>query len=145
MLLRAVVVALAIISTGAAAHDPTGFWAREYAAGRSPPPAWWNALKARGGGLCCSHADGLALKDVDWDTQCDVKDGAVQRCYFRVHFVQITINGTLIEDEWTKVPDDAVVVDPNRYGAAVVWPYIAMNGNEPPHAAIRCFMPGAQG
>ncbi len=145
MILRIVVAALALLSTGAAAHDPTGFWAREYAAGRSPPPEWWSALINRSGGLCCSFADGMAVKDVDWDAQCEVKDGAVQRCYFRVHFVDVTINDIHIDDEWTIVPDDAVVTIPNRYGAPVVWPYLVSHGDNIWHPQIRCFMPGAQG
>jgi hypothetical protein len=36
-------------------------------------------------------------------------------------------------------PDTAVVSEPNRFGPAVVWPYLdAMGATQ-----IRCFMPGA--
>ena len=37
------------------------------------------------------------------------------------------------------MPDTAVVTAPNRYGPAVVWPYMDNKGN----TNIRCFLPGA--
>ena len=103
------------------AHDPTGFWAREYAAGRSPGPEWWNGL-AIGKGLCCSFADGVRVEDVDWDT--GGPDGGYR----------VRLNG-----DWIIVPPDAVLTDPNRYGPAVVWPYKATDDT----TQIRCFLPGA--
>jgi hypothetical protein len=60
------------------------------------------------------------LQDVDWDPQ----DG-----HYRVR----------IQGEWFVVPDDSVVTEPNRFGPAVVWPYIDRYGN----TRIRCFIPGA--
>ena len=59
-------------------------------------------------------------RDVDWDTQ----NGR-----YRVK----------LHGEWIVVPDDAVVKEPNRFGPAVVWPYMDVNGA----TQIRCFMPGA--
>ena len=73
-------------------------------------------------GNCCSFADGLSISDVDWDT----KDG-----HYRV----------LLHGEWINVPNSAVVTEPNRYGPAVVWPYMDTDGN----IYIRCFLPGAGG
>lgn len=35
---------LALALSFAYAGDPTGYWARESAAGRAPPKAWWDAL-----------------------------------------------------------------------------------------------------
>jgi len=70
--------------------------------------------------LCCAFADGASLQDVDWDTQ----DG-----HYRVR----------IQGEWIVVPDATVVTEPNRFGPAVVWPYIDRFGTK----RIRCFMPGA--
>jgi hypothetical protein len=117
----------------ALAGDPTGYWAREIEAGRAPPAEWWHGLANKKQGLCCSHADGLRLDNVDWDA----KDG-----HYRVYFRGVTIATTVIPDGWVDVPDDAVVETPNKYGPAVVWPYIWMrNGVE--GAGIRCFMPGA--
>jgi hypothetical protein len=80
--------------------------------------AWFNGL-ASGKGLCCSFADGQQINDVDWDT----KDG-----HYRVH-----LNGI-----WVVIPDDAVVTVPNKFGAAVVWPYSDADGT----TKIRCFLPG---
>jgi hypothetical protein len=36
------------------------------------------------------------------------------------------------------VPDNAVVTEPNRYGSAVVWPYMTSDDA----TQIRCFLPG---
>ena len=61
-----------------------------------------------------------SVQDVDWDTQ----DGS-----YRVR----------LQGEWVVVPDAAVVSEPNRFGPAVVWPYLDANGT----TQIRCFLPGA--
>lgn len=84
----------------------------------SPLKPWFDSLHSKGGGMCCSNADGTALSDVDWES----KDG-----HYRVR----------LQGEWVEVPDDAVITEPNRAGRTMVWPYYP-NG----HAAIRCFMPG---
>ena len=80
---------------------------------------WFDKLKSAKG-LCCSFADGLTIKDVDWDT----KNGS-----YRVR----------LGGHWIVVPDDAVVPDPNIYGSAVAWPYQDANGI----TQIRCFIPGS--
>jgi hypothetical protein len=49
--------------------------------------------------------DGFSVSDVDWDTE----DG-----HYRV----------LLRGEWINVPNSSVVTEPNRYGPAVVWPYV---------------------
>jgi len=85
----------------------------------SPLKSWFDQL-ASGKGLCCSFADGASVPDVDWDTQ----DGR-----YRVR----------LEGEWIVVPDSAVVNKPNRFGPAVVWPYMDADGA----TQIRCFIPGA--
>jgi hypothetical protein len=87
--------------------------------GNSPLNSWFDRLES-GNGLCCSFADGFRIDDVDWETQ----DG-----HYRVR-----LNG-----EWIAVPDDAVVSEPNKFGPAVVWPYMGANGQ----TRIRCFLPGA--
>jgi hypothetical protein len=84
-----------------------------------PLKDWFDHLASRHG-LCCSFADGFSVSDVDWS----VHDG-----HYRV----------LLHGEWIDVPDTAVVTAPNRYGPAVVWPYMDNKGN----ANIRCFLPGA--
>ena len=84
----------------------------------SPLKPWFERL-ASGKGLCCSFADGVSVKDVDWDAQ----EG-----HYRVR----------LRGEWVDVPDNALVTEPNRFGSAVVWPY-----EEAGKTQIRCFMPGA--
>ena len=81
---------------------------------------WFDSLKNGKNQLCCSVADGVAIKDVDWDTQDN---------HYRVR----------IDGKWIDVPDDAVVTSPNRFGPAVVWPFF-MDGE----VKIRCFMAGAE-
>jgi hypothetical protein len=93
-----------------------------------PLHAWFDQL-ASGRGLCCSFADGFSISDVDWDSQ----DG-----HYRVR----------LDGEWTDVPDDAVVTEPNRFGPAVVWPIgqpgaYARDSTRFNAIQIRCFMPGA--
>ena len=80
---------------------------------------WFDQL-ASGKGLCCSFADGVSVKDVDWDSQ----EG-----HYRVR----------LHGEWIDVPDAALVTEPNRFGPTVVWPY--KDNDET--TQIRCFMPGA--
>lgn len=105
---------LLCLSTAALARDD-GRWAN------NPLKQWFDGL-ASGKGLCCSSADGLAIKDVDWDTH-----GQAPNSGYRVR----------IEGIWIDVPKDAVVTVPNKFGAAVVWPYV-----EAGKTLVRCFMPG---
>jgi hypothetical protein len=87
----------------------------------SPLKSWFDQL-ASGKGLCCSFADGFSIQDVDWDTA--GPDGT-----YRVR----------MQGEWINVPPNAVVTEPNRFGPAVVWPYMDSDGQ----TQIRCFLPGA--
>src|SRR3954447_15121087 len=70
----------------------------------SPLKPWFDSLRSKGGGACCSNADGTALSDVDWDTQ----DG-----HYRVR----------LQGQWIDVPPDTVITEPNRAGHTMVWPY----------------------
>lgn len=133
----AIVVAfLVLVLHGAPAHarDLDGKYAN------SPLKQWFDQL-ASGRGLCCSFADGVSIKDVDWDTQCDTagygattKFGeyaltAGRHCYYRVR----------LDGRWIIVPAEALVTVPNKFGPAVVWPYQDITGE----TQIRCFLPGA--
>ena len=84
------------------------------------PLKYWFDHLSSGRGMCCSFADGFSVTEVDWD-----REGG----HYRVR----------LHGEWIDVPDIAVVTGPNRYGPAVVWPYMDENGK----AYIRCFLPGA--
>jgi hypothetical protein len=85
----------------------------------TPFHAWFDHLMS-GRGLCCAFADGVSIQDVDWETQ----DGK-----YRVR----------LYGEWIAVPEDAVVTEPNIFGSAVVWPYVAFDGT----VQVCCFLPGA--
>ena len=88
--------------------------------------AWFDGL-ASGKGLCCSFADGVSIKDVDWDTNGpkDEKGNATYR--------------VRVKGQWINVPPEAVVTEPNKFGRAVVWPYQDAEGV----TQIRCFLVGA--
>ena len=75
---------------------------------------------ASGNGLCWSFADGFRVDDVDWDTQ---------DSHYRVR----------LHGEWIVVPDNAVVIEPNKFGPAVVRPYMGTDGQ----TQIRCLLPAA--
>ena len=133
MKMRLVILLLgAIVFTSAQARDDGRY-------ANSPLKPWFEQL-ASGKGLCCSFADGVSIKDVDWDTAelCEtVNNGEVpqkqtETCdqHFRVR----------IDREWIMVPHSAEVTEPNRFGSAVVWPYEDVKGV----TVIRCFLPGAQ-
>lgn len=108
-----VVAAALILTTTAGARDVDGRYAG------SPLKEWFDGLRSKGGGSCCSDADGTALSGIDWDT----KDG-----HYRVR----------IDGAWIDVPDDTVITEPNRAGRTMVWPFY-LNGRP----TIRCFMPGS--
>lgn len=84
----------------------------------SPLKPWFESLHNKNGVQCCDVADGMAVADVDWDTE----DG-----HYRVR----------LDGKWVAVPDDRVVTQPNRIGRSIVWPQY-LNG-EP---IVRCFLPG---
>ena len=61
--------------------------------------------------------------------QCLLSSYAAQDGHYRVR----------LYGEWIVVPDNAVVTEPNKFGPAVVWPYMGTDGQ----TQIRCFLPGA--
>ena len=85
---------------------------------QSPLKPWFDSLKS-GKGPCCSDADGFAVSDPDWES----RNG---------HYV------VRIDNQWTDVPDDAVITEPNRVGRTMVWPIKGSLG-----ISIRCFLPGS--
>lgn len=122
-------ILLCLFIVSANARDLDGKYAN------SPLHSWFNSLGS-GKGLCCSFADGVSVRDVDWDTQkfCEhdtPPNGERVSCtqHYRV----------FIDGKWIVVPDSALVTVPNKFGAAVVWPYKDSDGT----TQIRCFLPGA--
>ena len=105
-------VLITCLISGVSARDPDGRYAN------SPLKLWFDHL-ASGKGLCCSMADGEIVADPDWES----KDG-----HYRVR----------LENNWTDVPDDAVITESNRAGRTMVWPIRFLD-----QISIRCFMPGS--
>jgi len=95
-----------------------------------PLHEWFDQL-ASGKGLCCSFADGFTISDVEYGVRCEQAPaaGSAEDCHFWV-----ALHGEIIT-----VPDSAIVTEPNKFGPAVVWPYLDAEGA----TQIRCFLPGA--
>ena len=60
------------------------------------------------------------------------------------------VNGTgryrvFVQGEWIVVPDDALILSPNKFGKAIVWiwPQEVVEWGMPDSSFIRCFMPGS--
>ena len=117
---RIICPTVAVVALCVAAMVPGRALARDDGRYANEPLHKWFDQLASGKGLCCSFADGFSIRDIDWDVQ----DGR-----YRVR----------IQGEWITVPDSALVTEPNRFGPAVVWPYLATDGS----TQIRCFLPGA--
>lgn len=71
---------------------------------------------------CCSIADGVHAEE-------EIRNGQYWVRY-------VTNEG--VEVDWTPVPDEVHIKEPNTYGRTVVW-YMYANGKP----QIRCFIPGA--
>jgi len=77
-------------------RDPTGKWAND------PLQPWFESLRNKAGMYCCARADGYPLDDGDWD----ITDN-----HYRV----------FVQGEWAVVPDDTVILGPNKLRKAIVW------------------------
>jgi hypothetical protein len=100
----------------------------------SPLHHWFDGLASKKG-MCCSHADGVAISDVDWGAE--VLDKPIT---FADGTQASNVYWVIVEGQKLVVPPDAVVAERNRYGRAVVWPFRDVNGQ----LQIRCFMPGTE-
>jgi hypothetical protein len=92
---------------------------------QSPLKSWFDSLQSEKG-MCCSMADGQTVEDPDW--------GTANGHYWVV-----------IDNLKYEVPNTAIVKVPNKFGRAVVWPYMEISENGSMQKAIRCFLPGAEG
>jgi hypothetical protein len=102
-------------------RDPTGKWAND------PLQPWFQSLQNKDGLYRCARADGHPLDDGEWD----VKDNK-----YRV----------FVQGEWIVVPDDALILGPNKFGKAIVWLQDnadLASGEIQTIARIRCFIPGS--
>ena len=117
LLMLSSVLLLPLASVPGEARDPDGRYAN------SPLKQWFDSLSSKKG-PCCSDADGSAVSDADWET----KDGK-----YRVR----------LEGQWWRVPDEAVVTEPNRAGRTMVWPVYYRSLDKLDRIDIRCFMPGS--
>ena len=98
-------------------RDPTGKWAGD------PLQPWFESLQNKVGLYCCARADGHALDDGEWD----IKDNK-----YRV----------FVQGEWIVVPDDALILGPNKFGKAIVW-FRNYPSRVTPDTHIQCFIPGS--
>jgi hypothetical protein len=113
----ALVLAAAVILI----RDPTGKWAGD------PLQPWFDSLRNKLGMYCCARADGYPVDDGEWD---------IENNKYRV----------FLDHQWTVVPDDAVILGPNKFGKAMVWYTLQgeLETTPPPlNSRILCFMPGS--
>src|SRR5215475_2963735 len=104
-----VVITLVLVSFGTQARDKG-----QYAQVSPDIKRWVEGLTDDRGRGCCATADGFRPAEVEWD----MTDSAYR----------VMING-----QWFKVPDGAVIKETNKIGYALVW-YFVDNGA----VTIRC-------
>lgn len=93
---------------------------------------WFMGLRNKKDFPCCDGSEAMHLKNVDWESQ------NKENSHIRVRIPLTTEANS--ELGWVDVPDDAVITEPNKDGATLVWPiYGYMN------TSVRCFMFGAGG
>ena len=101
-------------------RDPTGKWAGD------PLQPWFESLRNKTGLYCCAQADGHPLDDGEWD---------MKENNYRV----------FVQGKWEVVPDDALILSPNKLGKAIVWfqhpGELAWGGDT--RTPIWCFIPGS--
>jgi hypothetical protein len=98
---------------------------------------WFGGLENQRKHGCCAYTEGVALATDEVRTteidQCRDDYAMDRQPNLPAHYC------VRVQGEWWKVPDNALVLEPNRYGQAVVWPVRSQAGP----VDIRCFMPGA--
>ena len=80
----------------------------------------------KNGAHCCNEADGVYAEE-------DIRN---DRYWVRFDACDLAVGCRKVD--WMPVPPDAVIYDPDRNGAPVVWWYIANDRYQ-----IRCYAPGA--
>jgi len=122
-------LALLLMTTPVFAHDH----------GRPELNNWFLGLHNKLGYSCCDGSEAKSIEDPDWEFTPDAGQICTRPSTLNPVQCQATHYRVRMEGKWVAVPDNRVVLDPNRYGQALVWPTYE-NG----HATdIRCFMPGA--
>jgi hypothetical protein len=92
-----------------------------------PLEPWFESLHNKVGLYCCAKADGQPLDDGEWD----IKDSS---------------HRVFVRDQWIVVPDDAIILAPNKFGKAIVWLQSRADlasGDLTFSTHITCFIPGS--
>ena len=113
-------LALLLAAAAILIRDPTGKWAG------SPLQPWFKSLRDKSGKYCCAEADGHSLDEGEWDMKNDS---------YRV----------FLQGKWIVVPDEAVILGPNKFGKAIVWvwPHDVTVWGGVSDNPIKCFIPGS--
>jgi hypothetical protein len=130
-LVIALAFTFALAASAASAHDATRMQA-DFSGYPGDPKEignWLHGLSSKkSGGSCCNGFDGKP-----------------PQAWVRTSGTGIYGEGShyevMIEHNWVTVPDDAVITEPNKFGAAVVW-YSTSHNGEHTNFNIKCFLPG---
>lgn len=102
---------------------------------------WFMSLYSNHGALCCDGSEAMHLSNVEWTAPDNSSHHYRVKIPINANAYARARHSEEVETMWVDVPDDAVVDEPNKEGTALVWPTYG-----PPFgAAVRCFMPGAEG
>jgi hypothetical protein len=94
---------------------------------------WFQGLKSSGGMPCCANSDAAVLKDPDWKSD----SGDCQITPIGMNNDKSSGYCVYFKDAWWLVPERALVLQPNKFGLALLW-----QTEDPGGLFIRCFMPG---
>ncbi len=113
---------------------------------------WMSGLKIPGSSAtCCSSIDGSTLAAEDYFSLDEARPEDVAKCRLTTYRMpgQQEKNSYCVHlfDQWWLVPERAVLLEPNKYGQAIVWGswgWETVDGvSRKTVSFFRCFMPGA--
>ena len=97
---------------------------------------WLRTQKVPGGTVrCCNESDGTYAQE-------DIREGHYWTRFTWHHYGDGDNVIHEVDSDWMQVPDEAVIHDPNRNGAPVVWWAWQGGFGDQAKVYIRCYAPG---
>jgi len=115
-----------LYSTSSLGHDASKYTPQEL--------DWLQSVIHPTKGSCCSEGDGDFVEE-------DIRDGD--------YWIQCPLDSHCPYKNWTKVPKESIITEPNKLGRPAVWWYpgpvgAALSiGAVPDSSTIRCYTPGS--